>query len=307
MIEAIQLTKHFGPTKSLNGVSFSVEKGEILGFLGPNGAGKSTTMKLLVGLMRPTAGSARIAGLDVQSQGEAVRRLLGYLPEAAPLYADMTLQSYLEFMAGLKGLNAREVKREMERTTGLVQLTKERPRLLRNLSKGTRQRAAIAQALLGNPPVLILDEPTVGLDPSQINEVRQLVRSLRGECTVVLSTHILPEVEMTCSRLLIIGGGRVLASGTPAELLSSIPAEGLVRARASEEAFRGAMDSVLAGKWRFSREDGVCEARFTPPAEELRPAIARALAQAGADLLDLHLTQPRLEDVFLRVISGGRS
>jgi ABC-2 type transport system ATP-binding protein len=304
MIEVDSLTKHYGPTRSIDGVSFKVEPGEILGFLGPNGAGKSTTMKLLAGLIRPTSGTARIAGHDMQRADDAARRKLGYLPEAAPLYTDMTLADYLVYMGGLKGLPSREARREMERTTGLVNLQNERRRLLGNLSKGTRQRAALAQALLGSPPVLLLDEPTVGLDPSQINDVRQLIRSLAGTSTVLLSTHILPEVEMTCSRIVIIAGGRVAAQGTPEELVNSERHECRIRLRGEREAFNRVVAQAPLPPdhtqgWA-SGEGTIC---FHPGTrDDISPAVARAAVQAGMDVLELSVRRARLEDVFLRAI-----
>lgn len=303
MIEVRQLTKHYGPTRSIEDLSFSVEKGEILGFLGPNGAGKSTTMRILTGLLRPTAGSARIGGMDVQEDNERVRRMIGFLPEQAPAYADMTLSAYLEFMAGIKGLDKRAARAEMERTSTLLNLQRERPRLLRNLSKGTRQRAAIAQALLGDPEVLLLDEPTVGLDPSQINDVRALINSFAGRRTVILSTHILPEVEMTCSRIVIIAKGNIVAQGTPKELTTGGDAEFVVTVAGDRTTFERVLTAV-AGYFPVLTGGGSrWEARLKPPAaEDFAPKLARALVEAGLELHELRRHQVRLEDIFLRAI-----
>ncbi len=311
MIEVDGLTKHYGPTRSIEDLSFSVPKGDILGFLGPNGAGKSTTMRILAGIARPTRGSARIEGEDVQQPSESLRRKIGYLPENSPFYGDMTLGGYLRFMAGVKGLPGREARREMERVTELVNLSDVRHRLMRNLSRGMRQRACFAQALLGSPPVLILDEPTVGLDPSQINDVRRLIRSLAGECTVILSTHILPEVELVCSRVVIIANGRIAAQGTPEELVSREGGNTLaVIVRGAEGTFR----EKLSG-WPGGGEPAVShrpdiaadawQALLPAPAngnKDPRPELARGLVEAGLDLLEMRPERLRLEDIFLRAI-----
>lgn len=304
MIEVDGLTKHYGPTRSIEDVSFRAEKGEILGFLGPNGAGKSTTMKLLAGLMRPTAGSARIDGIEMQHATPAQRQRLGYLPEGAPVYGDMTLDGFLRYMAGLKGLDNRQAKSEAERTTALLNLQKERTRLIGNLSKGTRQRAAFAQALLGKPPVLLLDEPTVGLDPSQINDVRRLVRSLAGETTVLFSTHILPEVELTCTRIVIIANGKVAAQGTPEQLVATIPSEGLARLRGSSNIVNRLAAELPGGsRIKVTWSEGEALLTWAPrEGEDLRPEIARRAVPAGIDVVEVTLKRARLEDVFLRAI-----
>lgn len=302
MIEVDNLTKYYGPTRSIEGLSFTVNRGEVLGFLGPNGAGKSTTMRSLVGLVRPTSGTARVDGHDVQRDNERVRKVVGYLPEQAPLYGDMTLSSYLEFMAGIKGLGRTAARREMERTTSAMNLVPERRRLLRNLSKGTRQRAAFAQALLGNPAVLILDEPTVGLDPSQINEVRELIRSLAGSHTVVLSTHILPEVALTCSRIVIIADGHIAAQGTPEELTSREKPVYLVRIGGERETFERALADTAPGSVITASGDYWEATIAPPPGTDIQPVLARTLVGAGLDLMELRVLQPTLEEVFLRSI-----
>lgn len=307
MIDVENLTKYYGPTRSIEEVSFSVEKGEVLGFLGPNGAGKSTTMRILVGLARPTSGTARIGGFDVQKQHDRVRRQIGYLPERASLYGDMTLARYLEFMAGIKGLGHRDSKREAERTTSLLNLKKERGRLLRNLSKGTRQRAAIAQALLGEPPVLILDEPTVGLDPSQINDVRELIRSLHQKCTVILSTHILPEVELTCSRIAIIADGRIVSKGTSQELIGESETTFHIVVRGNRGAFADILKPAFHEKnITIEEKDGLLYATLSHAlSKHKRAALAKSIVAAELDLLEFRPGLLRLEDVFLR--STGRA
>ncbi|HZH75192.1 MAG TPA: ABC transporter ATP-binding protein [Archangium sp.] len=211
MIEVQNLTKRYRDRVAVEGLNFSVAEGEILGFLGPNGAGKSTTMKILTGFLPPSEGVAKVAGFDVFEQPLEVKRRIGYLPETPPLYPEMTVVGYLKFVASLKGLPGRGVAAEVERVGGLTGLADVMGRVIQNLSKGYKQRVGIAQALLGSPPVLILDEPTEGLDPTQRAEVRTLIKSLTGKHTVILSTHILPEVTMTCEKVLIINQGRVVA------------------------------------------------------------------------------------------------
>ncbi|HLM47934.1 MAG TPA: ABC transporter ATP-binding protein [Myxococcaceae bacterium] len=211
MIEVQNLTKRYRDRVAVEHLTFSVGEGEILGFLGPNGAGKSTTMKILTGFLPPSEGVAKVAGFDVFEQPLEVKRRIGYLPETPPLYPEMTVVGYLKFVASLKGLPGRGMAAEVERVGGLTGLADVMGRVIQNLSKGYKQRVGIAQALLGSPPVLILDEPTEGLDPTQRAEVRTLIKSLTGKHTVILSTHILPEVTMTCEKVLIINQGRVVA------------------------------------------------------------------------------------------------
>jgi ABC-2 type transport system ATP-binding protein len=211
MIEVQHLTKRYRDRVAVEDLTFSVEEGEILGFLGPNGAGKSTTMKILTGFLPPSAGTARVGGFDVFEQPLEVKRRIGYLPETPPLYPEMTVRGYLKFVASLKGLPGRGLKVEVERVAGLTGVSHVLDRVIQNLSKGYKQRVGIAQALLGSPPVLILDEPTEGLDPAQRAEVRALIKGLAGKHTVILSTHILPEVTMTCEKALIINQGKIVA------------------------------------------------------------------------------------------------
>jgi ABC-2 type transport system ATP-binding protein len=210
MIEVQNLTKRYRDLVAVDGLSFRVEKGEVVGFLGPNGAGKSTTMRILTGFLPATSGSATVAGFDVFEEPLEVKRRIGYLPENPPVYPDLTPVEYLRFCAGLKGLPRRAVAGEIERVAQLARLEGVMDRLTGSLSKGYRQRLGLAQALLGDPEVLILDEPTVGLDPLQIREVRELVKSLAGRHTVILSTHILPEVAMTCQKVLVVSRGRLV-------------------------------------------------------------------------------------------------
>ena len=211
MIEVKNLTKRYRDRIAIEGLNFSVNEGEILGFLGPNGAGKTTTMRILTGFLPASEGTAKIAGFDVFEQPMEVKRRLGYLPETPPLYPEMTVRGYLEFVARLKGVPRRQVEQEVDRVCSLTSVKLVLDRVIKNLSKGYRQRVGVAQALLNNPPVLILDEPTEGLDPTQRAEIRSLIRGLAGNHTVILSTHILHEVTMTCEKVLIINQGKIVA------------------------------------------------------------------------------------------------
>lgn len=218
MIEVHELTKRYGERVAVSGVSFSVAKGEVLGFLGPNGAGKTTTMRMLTGFLPPSSGSARIAGFDVFHESDHVRRRIGYLPENPPLYVDMTVKAYLDFVARLKGVARSRVHEARDRAIERTGLQSVAGRLLGHLSKGYRQRAGLAQAIINDPEVLVLDEPTIGLDPRQIIEIRSLIRDLSGERTVILSTHILPEVSQVCDKVVIINHGRIACEDTLSNL-----------------------------------------------------------------------------------------
>lgn len=220
MIETIGLSKNYRDLVAVDSLSFKVNKGEIVGFLGPNGAGKTTTIKILTGFMPPSSGDAKVAGFHVIDNPMEVRRRIGYLPELPPVYPDLTVLEYLRFVGKLKGLSGAKLRGEIERVIGITKLGDERNTLIQMLSKGFRQRAGFAQALLGDPEVLILDEPTVGLDPRQIGEVRALVKSLAGSHTVLLSTHILQEVTATCDRVIIINRGRIVADDKLTHLVS---------------------------------------------------------------------------------------
>ena len=222
MIEVEHLSKLYGTTSAIADVTFSVEPGEILGFLGPNGAGKTTTMRILSGYLPATSGTAKVAGFEVHEDSMAVRQRIGYLPESPPLYPDMTVEGYLSFVAQIKGVNAGDRPQRIQSALTRCNLLEKRKTIIRKLSKGFRQRVGIAQAIVHDPPVIILDEPTVGLDPRQIIEVRNLIKNLAGDHTVILSTHILPEVSMTCSRVAIINHGQVVATNTPESLMTQL-------------------------------------------------------------------------------------
>ena len=311
MIEVRNLTKHYGAVRAVNNVTFSVEAGDILGFLGPNGAGKSTTMRVLTCYTPPTSGEARVAGLDIRKDSLEVRRTIGYQPESTPLYGDMTVRGYLDFMGRLKGLpgaRRRSAVDDALQETGLTDVAR---RLVRNLSKGYRQRVGLAQALVGDPKVLILDEPTVGLDPRQIREIRSLIRGMRGRRTVLLSTHILPEVSLTCNKVVIINEGRIEAIGTPENLVGEM--QDTLEARAVVQGDRVALEkavAAVAGVKSVTLEDSIVEKRFEAAIRidrsvEARPAIARAIIQAGGELFEFRTQGMSLEDVFLKVVSRG--
>jgi ABC-2 type transport system ATP-binding protein len=224
MIEVKGLVKNYGPKRAVDGVSFTVKRGDILGFLGPNGAGKSTTMKMITGFLRPDAGSAIVDGVDVAADPVAVKRKLGYLPESAPAYPEMTVEEFLAFIAEVRGFRTADARRaQVDRAITLTHLSPVRKQTIETLSKGFKQRVGFAQALLHDPPALVLDEPTDGLDPNQKNEVRSLIKSMAVEKAVILSTHILEEVEAICNRVIIISQGRVVIDETPAQLRARQP------------------------------------------------------------------------------------
>lgn len=319
MIEARHLSKRYGTLNAVNDVSFTADAGDILGFLGPNGAGKSTTMRILTGYTPPTLGQATVAGFDLRRESLELRRAVGYLPESNPLYGEMTVRGYVDFMAQLKGAGdgnsgrRRAAVDEALEETGLGHVS---GRIIGNLSKGYRQRTGLAQALVGNPRVLVLDEPTVGLDPTQIREIRTLIGSMRGRRTVLLSTHILPEVSMTCNKVVILNEGRIEASGTPENLVSAYTRDAEVRviaggdAESLERALKGieGVDSVQAvsASAGASSVMGQQEWRLRLSGKaDVRPAIARGVVEAGGQLYELRSLGLSLEDVFLRVVSGG--
>lgn len=226
MIEIRNLTKNYGPHTAIQSLNFTIKKGEVVGFLGPNGAGKTTTMKIITGFMAPTSGEVKIAGVDVFENPVEVKKRIGYLPETPPVYGDMTVRDYLTFVAKLKGVEIANVKSHVDDALAKVHLGDVAHRMIQNLSKGYRQRVGIAQALVSKPDILILDEPTVGLDPTQVAEIRDLLLALRGHHTIILSTHILPEVEATCERVIIISKGKIVAensiSGLAQQLRGSV-------------------------------------------------------------------------------------
>ena len=304
MIEVANLTKRFPTQVAVSDVSFSVQQGEIVGFLGPNGAGKTTAMRVLAGFLPPTAGTARIAGYDVVTRSLEARASLGYLPEFAALYPEMRVHEYLAYRARLEGVGGAEVKRRVGEAIESCLLAEVAHRKVENLSKGFRQRAALAGALVHRPPVLILDEPTVGLDPMQIIKIRETIRSLGRERAVLLSTHILPEVDAVCDRVLIIDRGRIVAEGTAAELRSRLAGSPIVRA-----SFAGRVDAreplaSLPGVIAVSEESDDDETRVRVECAtdaDPREQIFRTAVTRGWTLRELARERLSLEDVFVRL------
>ena len=312
MIEVSNLVKRYGDHTAVDYLSFQIEKGKIYGFLGPNGAGKSTTMNIITGYLAATEGTVTIDGKDVQKDPEEAKRAIGYLPELPPLYVDMTVREYLDFVAELKKVPKKERKQQIDEVMEMTQITDMQQRLIRNLSKGYRQRVGLAQAILGYPEVIILDEPTVGLDPAQVIGIRKLIRELGKTHTVILSSHILSEVQTVCDRVLIIAHGRLVAQGTPEELAAQLTAKGTITATA-----QGSREAVVAaaGKvpgltdLRVTDEKGG-EVSFTAVSTagtDLRGALSLALAQAGCPVLSLSAETMSLEDVFLQLTETPES
>jgi ABC-2 type transport system ATP-binding protein len=306
VIEVQHLTKRYGPVTAVDDVSFKAERGEILGFLGPNGAGKTTTMRILTGYMPPTDGKAIVAGYDVLEQPIDAKRRTGYLPETPPLYPDMTVRDYLDFCARIKGIPRAGRKARIDTVMGRTRIADMASRHCAKLSKGYRQRVGLAQALLHNPDVLILDEPTAGLDPKQIIETRQLIKELGGDHTVILSTHILPEVSQTCHRVVIINKGRVVAVDTPDNLTSRLRGSETmyVQIDAADADPRDALQRVPG-----VRRVGVSDARGnvngyeieSETGRDVRRELAAAIVSRGWGLLELRPMRMSLEEIFLHL------
>lgn len=306
MIRVNNLTKDYGTRLAVDNLTFEARQGEILGFLGPNGAGKTTTMRILTGYMPPSSGTAIVAGFDIVKESLEARKRIGYLPETVPLYTDMTTRGYLKFMADLRRVpNADDA---VDETLDMVGLLNRANGYIGNLSKGMRQRVGLAQALIHKPDVLILDEPTVGLDPAQILEVRNLIREVGKERTVLLSTHILSEAQQLCDRILIINRGKIVVEDTPHNLQSKLTGSQRVHLRVRGEA------DELAVKIRQTKgieevvvqSDGAIEFQFAP-GKDLRPEIARMTIAANYDLLELHPVNLSLEEIFLQLTRENAS
>lgn len=309
MIEVENLTKYYGTLPAIQGISFRVEKGEILGFLGPNGAGKTTTMRILTGFMPASGGTAKVAGYDVFKDSLEVRKRIGYLPENVPIYTDMEVYAYLNFVAEVKGVPKKLRKEKIQQVTKSCGIEEVYHRLIKHLSKGYRQRVGLAQALINDPEVLILDEPTMGLDPKQITDIRQLIKDLASEKTIILSTHILPEVSMICQRVVIINQGRVIAEDRTENLT--------LRAQTSRRILLqvdGPPDLVIKalreveGIRKVERKEAVKENLFNYEVEssldkDIRRNLASAIIQSGYGLLELHSVEASLEDVFVKLVT----
>ena len=302
MIEVKNLTKRYGTNTALNNVSFTVEEGTIVGFLGPNGAGKSTTMNIITGYLSATSGSVTVQGKNTLENPNEVKKLIGYLPELPPLYMDMTVKEYLNFMYELKGVKL-DRKQHIGEICRLTKIDNVYTRLIGNLSKGYKQRVGIAQALLGNPPVLILDEPTVGLDPKQIIEIRNLIKSLGRNHTIILSSHILPEVQAVCERVIVMNNGCLVADGATDTLAHDLSAEHRIIARID-----GPESEILEVYSLGEKEKGVFEISIEgEPNYDLRRNLFALLTRKGWPLLALRNTDLTLEEVFLQLTSGDAS
>ncbi len=313
MISVQGLTKSYGSTDAVRDLSFSVGRGEIVGFLGPNGAGKSTTMKILCGYLPADSGEVEVAGFDVFSQSLQARSRIGYLPENVPLYPEMRVGEYLGYRAALKGVRGRRVPEKVQDAMDLCGLGAVRRQIIGTLSKGYRQRVGLADAMVNEPDILILDEPTIGLDPNQIREVRELIKGLAVRHTVLLSSHILSEVEMTCSRLLIINKGRIVATGTPSELRerSGLPLSGAVRLEALVADAQFALREILAlnigsaallgnnGEWSLFE--------ILPDGGDPRPELFDLAVRLGWKLRELSARESSLEEIFRSLVQSPAS
>jgi len=307
LIEVEDLSKSYGTVTAVDHISFKVNKGEILGFLGPNGAGKTTTMRILTGFVPATSGTARVAGFDVFKDSLQVRSHIGYLPEAPPVYPDMTVEDYLDFVARIKHLPAERRADRISDALTKTNIEDKRHSLIKHLSRGYKQRVGIAQALVHDPDVIILDEPTVGLDPKQIIEVRHLIKGLAGNHTIILSTHILPEVSMTCDRVVIINKGKVAAVDTPQNLTSQF--RGGQKVRIDVQAPEKPLQDLLAqipGVAKVQTEASQSRGRQTATIEvssgkDIRSDIAAAVVQKGWPLYELRGVNLSLEDIFLQL------
>ena len=311
MIEIRNLTKKYGQFVALDNISFDVKKGEIMGFLGPNGAGKSTTMNILTGYIPCTSGTVKVGGFEIMENPKEVKRQIGYLPELPPLYGDMTVEEYLKFIFELKSVPLSQRKRQMDDILYLVKIGDMKKRLIKNLSKGYRQRVGFAQALVGNPPVLVLDEPTVGLDPGQIVEIRKLVSSLRHDHTIILSTHILSEVNAVCSSVVMINHGRIAAQGSVSDFTAS---EGsvnkfIISVVGNKSAAQKAISSVNGVRsvtfLRVDKDASLFNVESAKNVDVRRP-LFNELARAGLPIIELRPVGRSMEEIFLDIVNNDK-
>ncbi|HGY56212.1 MAG TPA: ATP-binding cassette domain-containing protein [Caldithrix abyssi] len=304
MIDVEGLTRYYGEKRAISDVSFHVNKGEILGLLGPNAAGKTTTMRILTCYMPPTSGSATVGGYDIFEQSMDVRRITGYLPENPPLYTELTVDDYLLFVAQLKGIEKSRLKSEIDTVIEKAALGDVRHRIIGKLSKGYKQRVGLAQSLLNNPQIIILDEPTVGLDPKQIIEIRELIKNLRGDHTVILSSHILPEVEQTCERVVIINEGRVVAEDTPENLTNRLRGSEriIMQVEGSEETVKKTLQPIadIQNITVKPENNGLVRVEVESD-KDVRKELANAVVKNGLGLLELTVDRFTLEDIFLHL------
>lgn len=307
MIEIQNLTKHYGEIKAIDDVSFNVNKGEILGFLGPNGAGKTTTMNILTGYIPSTSGTVKVSGFDIMEEPREVKKRIGYLPEQPPLYTDMTVTDYLDFCSSLKEVDKKEWKAQKDDIMELVKITHVQHRLIRNLSKGYRQRVGLAQSLVGAPEVLVLDEPTVGLDPKQIIEIRKLIKALGKNHTIILSSHILPEVSAVCERIVIINKGKIVAVDTADQLSKNLVdySRFTMTIAGPEKRVKDILQQVYGVKYLevqgCKKEDEYSYIIEADKDVDVRKPIFHRLAESGYPILELKSLGLSLEDIFLQL------
>ncbi|MCK6599292.1 MAG: ABC transporter ATP-binding protein [Bdellovibrionaceae bacterium] len=307
MIEVKQLCKDYGNIRAIDNVTFSIQKGDVVGFLGPNGAGKSTTMKIITGFMAPSSGSASVAGFDVFENPIEVKKRIGYLPETPPVYSDMFVRDYLRYVASLKQVDKAKINSFVDRAIEKTNLNQVSHRLIHHLSKGFKQRVGIAQAIVSDPEVLILDEPTVGLDPKQVAEIRDLIKELRGQHTIILSTHILPEVQATCERVVIINKGKIVAQDTIQNLSTLERGQGkvFIRLRKEIQDLAGLLKEVQGvigvdngankKEWKVDYKGD----------EEVIGRVSEKIVSSGLGLIELSPSKVDLEDVFLKLTYGS--
>ncbi len=307
MIEISNLTKHYGNIKAVSNLNFTVNEGEILGFLGPNGAGKSTTMNIITGCISSTKGVVKVCGFDIMENPKEVKKRIGYLPEQPPLYMDMTVTDYLDFVSDLKLADKKKKKKHLSEIMDLTKITDVKNRLIKNLSKGYKQRVGLAQALIGNPRVLILDEPTIGLDPRQILEMRKIIKNLGKEHTVILSSHILTEVSAVCDRVVIINKGKIVGIGTPDDLSKNIRAtpKVIIKVDGPKETVSNTIKNIkevkavsVHGKGNGSINDYLVEATENI---DVRTQLIAELVKGGFKILELKELDLSLEDIFLKL------
>lgn len=307
MIEVSGLTKYYGNKKAVEDLNFTISSGEVVGFLGPNGAGKSTTMNILTGYLSATSGTAKIDGMDILDDPIEAKRHIGYMPEQPPLYLDMTVEEYLNFAAELKGVKSSSKRRHIAEICESVSITHVKNRVIKNLSKGYKQRVGLAMALIGDPDTLILDEPTVGLDPIQIIEIRNVIKELGRQRTVVLSSHILSEVQAICERVLVINNGTIVANDTPEKLSANISGEHKLNVQiagpqSSVLSVLRSVDGMTSVALRSDNEDGTANFVIeSDPNVDIRKPMFFALAKAGYPILSLQPLDMSLEDIFLRL------
>lgn len=301
MIQVKNLSKSYGDRQAIEGLNFSIQKGEVVGFLGPNGAGKSTTMKIITGYMAPTSGQVEVAGFDLFEDPVEVKKRIGYLPETPPVYMDMTVESFLTFCARLKGVEKDHLKERVDLALEKTSLMDVRKRLIGNLSKGYRQRVGLAQALVSDPEILVLDEPTVGLDPKQVAEMRSLIKELKGQHTIILSTHILPEVQASCDKVIIINAGQIVAQDSLSGLTKRMSGGGQLRLKVRRLSDQVAQElGELSGVSAAKNEGNYIEV-LTDGSEEVTERVSDKVISLKAGLIELQSSSLSLEDVFIEL------